>query len=166
MSYPACVEGLGKYVYGLIVILLLCTVLVNLESVLFLSVWSKRASMVRRKICDFHHLTYDVVPLYSVLLGPRQRGQADQRVPKTEAQSLILRHSFQGRMCAHHDENGEFWKEDVKKAFPTLRNVHLKYEETHGLLRNECPFYHKCRYALKVFFRLPTGLSDNLPLSW
>ena len=38
--------------------------------------------------------------------------------------------------------------------------MHINNEEARRLPRNRFSFYHECRQALRVFYRVKTGLSD------
>ena len=153
LSLKGKAEVCGSHIYPLIlyrlsVLPLPCTVLASLERALFQFIWGKRAPMVRREICYLH---------------PSEGGLG---VPSVETRRHTLRLGFLGRMCSQHDEIGEFWKEDAKKVFPTLRSVHSDDGgEAHRLPRNECSFYRECRQALKVFSRVRIGLTDTRPLS-
>ncbi|CAE1328543.1 unnamed protein product [Acanthosepion pharaonis] len=68
-------------------------------------------------------------------------------------------------MCRGLDEVGTFWKEDVRKHFPSLRSVHSCEEEAGRTPRVECSFYRECRRALKILLRTSDGLSDAQALS-
>ena len=72
----------------------------KLEMILFQFIWTKRAPLVRRDICQ---------------LQPFEGGQG---VPKVETRHHILRLSFLGRMCSQDDETGAFLKEDARLSFP------------------------------------------------
>ena len=103
---------------------------------------------MRREICYLH---------------PSEGGLG---VSNVEARRHTLRLTFLDRMCSRDMvAAGSIWKEDAKQSFPSRRSVHSADGEAHRLPRCECPFYHKCRHALKVLSRLQTGLSDSRPLS-
>ena len=121
--------------------------LVSLERVLYQFYWGKRGPLMRQEICRLHQ-SEGCLPVLSV-----------------QSHRHTLRNSFLGWTIIQYDETGDFWKEDGRKAFSSLRSVHLNDVETHCLSRNEYPFYHKCRHASRVFSRLQTGLSDCRPLS-
>ena len=112
----------------------LCTVLVNLKRVLFQFVW--RTQFV---LCVAR----------SVTVTPSKA--AFKWVPNVEIRCHTFRLSFLGRLCAQHDENSEFWKEDAKKAFPILKSVYLNDRETRQWPENQCWSSHECQHALKVF---------------
>ena len=153
LSLKGKAEVCGSHIYPLIlyrlsVLPLPVTYLVNLERALFQFIWGRRAPMVRREICFLH---------------PSEGGLG---VPNVETRRHTLRLTFLGRMCAQHDETGDFWKEDAKRAFPALKSVHSDDgREAHRLPRNECSFYRECRQALRVFSRVQPSLNDTRPLT-
>ena len=114
---------------------------------LFLFVWAKRFPLVRREICNLY---------------PSEGGLG---VPNVETRRHTLRLTFLDRMCSQDTAAGNFWEEDAKRSFTSLRSVHFADGETHRLSRSECPFYRECRHALKVLSRQQTGLSDSRLLS-
>lgn len=67
-------------------------------------------------------------------------------------------------MCQQDEDNGLFWKEDAKKAFPALRSVHDD-EEARRTSRIECCFYRVCRLAQKDITRVKECFSDTRLLS-
>jgi len=152
LSLKGRAEVCISYIYPLIlyrlsVLPIPSTLLIQLERALFQFIWGKRAPMVRRDICCLH---------------PSEGGLG---VPSVETRRHTLRLRFLGRAISEHDESGEFWKEDAKKAFPALRSVHSENGEAYRLPRKECSFYRECRYALKVLSRLQLGLTADRPPS-
>ena len=134
-------------VYRLSVLPLPCTDQLRLEQALFALLWGSKQPVVRREICQLH---------------PSEGGLG---MPNITIRQHTLRLNFLDRMCSQDEENGKFWKENAKKAFPALRSVHSDEGETRRLPRKECSFYRECRRALKVFSRVAEGLSDAQPLS-
>ena len=132
-------------VYRLSVLPIACTILFKLERILFQLIWTKRFPLVRREICYLH---------------PSEGGLSVSNV-ETQRHTLCL--TFLDRVCSQDTAAGSFWKVDAKQSFSSLRSMHSADGETHRLPRRECPFYRECRHALKVLFRLQTGLSDSRP---
>ena len=137
-----CSHIYSLVIYWLSVLPILCTILFKLERILFQFFWAKRFPLVRQEICYLH--------LSESSLG----------VLNVEMQCL----TFLDQMCSQDTVAGCFWKEDAKQSFPSLWSVHSSDRETHRVPRRECPFYRKCRHALKVLSRLQTGLSNSRPL--
>lgn len=78
-----------------------------------------------------------------------------------DIRQMRLRFKFLDRMCQQDKGNDLFWKEDVKKVFPSMRRVHEVEEETRRTPRAECFFFHKYRLALKEFSLFKKGLSET-----
>ena len=134
-------------VYRLSVLPIPGTILFKMERILFWFIWAKRFPLVRREIYYLH---------------PSEGGLG---VLNVETRRHTLRLTFLDRMCSQDTEAESFWKEDPKQSFPSLRSVHSADREIHRLPRRECPFYRESRHALKVLYRLQSGLSDSRPLS-
>ena len=152
LSLKGRAEVCVTYIYPLVVyrmsaIPLPCTDLVQLETALFRLLWGHKQPMVRREICQLH---------------PAEGGLG---MPHVEKRRHTLRLNFLERMCTQNDGNGEFWKEDAKKAFPALRSVRSDCGESARRPRKECSFYRECRHALRAFLRVKESLSDTQSLS-
>lgn len=86
-------------------------------------------------------------------------------MPSVEIRLYMPHISFLDRLCFQMDENGEFWNEDTRKNFLSLRSVHLCEEESHRLPRGKCSFCHDCRISLKFLKQAAVSLSDLQTLS-
>ena len=86
-------------------------------------------------------------------------------MPNIETRCNNLCLTFLDWMCSQDMAVGSFWKEDAKQSFPLLRSVHSTDGETQRLPKRECPFYRKCRHALKILSQLQIDLSDSWLLS-
>ncbi|CAE1276092.1 unnamed protein product [Acanthosepion pharaonis] len=133
--------------YRLSVLPLPSDTLLAFVRLLFSFLWGGKAAMVSREICYLH---------------PSDGGLG---VPCVETRQHTLRITYLDRMCMQLDEDGEFWKEDAGKHFPSLRNVRSCEEETGRTPRCEGSFYRECRISLKRLLRAKDGLSDVQPLS-
>ncbi|CAE1168983.1 unnamed protein product [Acanthosepion pharaonis] len=116
------------------------TNIISSDLVLFLV--ERQSPLVSREICCLH-------PSEGCL-----------GVPSIEIRQHMLRITFLDRMCRGSDEVGAFWKEDIRKHFPSLRSVHSCEEEAGRTPRAECSFYRECRRALKLLLRASDGLSN------
>ena len=154
LSLKGRAEVCASHIYPLIVYLLSIlplpdNIMSKLEAVMFEFLWQEKKHLVNRGICQLH---------------PSEGGLG---MPNLKTRQTILRFAFLERMCTEEDDgNGDFWKEDAKRAFPTLRSVRSDgILEAYKLPRDECSFYRECRLALRVFLRYNTRLSDTASLS-
>lgn len=85
---------------------LLSTYLDDLVEALFLFLWGYKAHMVHHKVCYLHP----------------SKGSLGMLNIKTLQDTLRLH--FLDRVCTQDDENGNFWNEDAKTGFLSLRSVH------------------------------------------
>lgn len=84
------------------------------------------------------------------------------RISSVETRQHTLGLNFLELMCTQEDKEFEFWKEDVRRSFPSLESVYTV--EANRSPQDECSF-EECRSALRCLLQVKDRLSDTQALS-